>query len=506
MILSDKQAFLLKLVIAFTCGAVTVSGFAPYQLFFIPLLTLAIVFYLLVKTSSVKQSLLLGYFFGLGLFGFGVSWLHISINLFGGVSFIMAIAFTLLLILFLSLYPALVAWVTFRYRRCRTYVRLIVILPAVWTLAEWFRSWIFTGFPWLNLGYSQTDSPLAGIAPIFGVYGTSWLTAMTAGMFTLIIVGRKRDKLLAAVSLVCIWAFSLQSLEADWTRPKDKTLQVALIQGGIPQELKWLPEQRQKTIDLYLDLTEPYWGHDLILWPETALPLFYHEATPILKTIRQRSARSGSALISGLAWKDPETPHYFNSLIRFGETDQFYHKQHLVPFGEYLPFDSVLRPILSFLHIPMSSFSAGEQEQPILIAAGEVLGVSICYEDVFGELTIKALPQASLLINVSNDAWFGDSIAAHQHLQMARMRSIETGRYMLRATNTGISALIDEKGKIISRSPQHRTDVLAGQVIPYEGMTPYSKSGNVFIVGLMFALLGLSMSRQHPDKKKKKPA
>lgn len=495
-----KQLY-LKLAVSLAAGAVTVLGFSPYEYFFIPLITLGLLFYLLTYTTDARHAFWTGYSFGLGLFAAGVSWLHISINLFGGVTFLAAIGITLLLILFLSLYPGIAGWLIHRYKKCQPCVLLIIIMPAAWTLMEWFRSWIFTGFPWLNIGYSQTDSPLSGMAPILGIYGVSWITTMTAGLLCLVFVGRKREKILAAITLLCIWMFSIQSQQTEWTRPKDKTLRTALIQGAVPQKIKWLPEQRQETVDLYLNMTEPYWGYDLILWPETALPMFYHEAGNVIARIRENSRQYGSTLISGLAWKKPGTDHYYNSLIMFGETDTMYHKQHLVPFGEYLPFDELLRPVFHFLKIPMSSFSSGNQEQPVLVAAGEVLGVSICYEDAFGEEVIRALPQASLLVNVSNDAWFGDSIAPHQHLQMARMRAVETGRYMIRATNTGISAIIDQKGKIIRQSPQFKADAISAYVALYEGATPYSKTGNIFIVGLMIAMLGLCMTRSKQTEK-----
>ncbi|MDX1519843.1 MAG: apolipoprotein N-acyltransferase, partial [Gammaproteobacteria bacterium] len=323
----------LKLAISLGAGACAVTGFSPYHFFMVPFISLAVLFYLFITANKASEAFWCGYFFGLGLFGIGVSWLHISINLFGGVNLLAAAAITLLLILFISLYPALAGWLAYRYRNSQTYVVLIIVIPAAWTLMEWLRSWIFTGFPWLNMGYSQTDSPLSGIAPILGVYGVSWVTAMTAGMLCLVLVGRKREKILAAIALVCIWMFSIQSQMTEWTQPRNKSLQTALIQGGIPQAIKWLPEQRQKTIDLYLEMTEPYWGHDLIVWPETALPMFYHQATLVLDKIREKSLKHGSALISGIAWKDPAGDGYYNSLVLFGENDRMYHKQHLVPFG-----------------------------------------------------------------------------------------------------------------------------------------------------------------------------
>lgn len=486
-------------------GALTVLAFSPYDYFLIPFFTLGLLFYQFRSSRTSMQAFSSGYLFGLGLFGAGVSWLYISINLFGGVSLAGAILITLALILFLSLYPAISGWIVFRYRKCQTSIMLMLVMPAAWTLMEWCRSWIFTGFPWLNIGYTQTDSPMSGMAPILGVYGVGWLTAMTAGLFCLVAIGRKREKILAAIALLCIWMFALQSQQSEWTTPGERSLTTAVIQGGIEQQVKWLPEQRQKSIDTYMKMTEPYWGHDLILWPETALPMFYHQAGEVIAEIRRLSRQHGSHLVSGIAFMDPDSGRYYNSLILFGEIDDMYHKRHLVPFGEYLPFDKYLRPILGFLDIPMSSFSRGEQGNPVLVVSGEVIGVSICYEDVFGEQIIDAMPQASMLANVSNDAWFGDSLAPHQHLQMARMRAMETGRYMIRSTNTGISAIIDQKGKILDQLPQFGAHALSARVVPFEGSTPYSKTGNLFIIGLMIAILGLCMSR-HKHNADEKPA
>jgi apolipoprotein N-acyltransferase len=251
---------------------------------------------------------------------------------------------------------------------------------------------------------------------------------------------------------------------------------------------------------------EPYWGYELIIWPETAIPMFYHQALPVIEKLRELAQQHHTEFITGIPFMDPESKKYFNSVIVIGKTPDIYHKRHLVPFGEYLPFDHWLRPLLDFIQIPMSDFSAGHFAQPLIRAGGIPIGISICYEDVFGEEVIEALPQAQLLLNVSNDAWFGDSLAPHQHLQMARMRAMETGRYMLRATNNGISAIINEKGKIVAQLPQFEPRALSGRARLFSGATPYVLYGNKVIVILCFLMAVISTvlekSKSFPDIRK----
>ena len=268
---------------------------------------------------------------------------------------------------------------------------------------------------------------------------------------------------------------------------------VVLVQGNVSQDVKWLAEQRGPTLMRYLTLTRRHWGVDLVVWPETAVPAFYHVAQSFLDELGAEADRHGTALLTGIAVQDPEDGRYYNSVITVGGNDGIYRKRHLVPFGEFLPLVDLLGPIVDFMKIPMSDFSAGPPEQPLLNVAGQRVGVSICYEDTFGEEVIEALPDATLLVNVSNDAWFGDSIAPAQHLQMARMRALETGRYLLRATNTGISAIIGPQGEIIGRSPQFEAHDLKGSVQGMTGMTPYARWGNwMVIMGVLVLLLGLA--------------
>jgi apolipoprotein N-acyltransferase len=474
-------------------------AFAPFGYYFIGILSPAILFFFWLGATP-KQAFLYGYLYGFGMFGTGVNWLHISINLFGGVNLAGALLLTLLLIAFIALYPALVGFIA-----CRSFINrhanyLVLILPALWTLAEWCREWVLTGFPWLNLGNSQIDSPLAGLAPVTGIYGISFAVCLSAGCLVNLMITSNRGRIATLASLLILWLTSYCLYQHDWTRMETESLSVTLIQGAIPQEMKWMPEQRQPTFELYLGLSKPYWDSDIIVWPETAIPALYNNAKSFIDSLDAVAELHDVALLTGIPYKDMDKMKIHNSILLLGKEEGLYHKHHLVPFGEYLPFDRLLRPILYFLKIPMSDFSPGTNKPETLDTNKASIGVTICYEDAFGKEVIKTLPRATLLLNVSNDAWFGDSIAPHQHLQIAQMRALETGRYLVRATNTGISAVINEKGKIIARSPQFTADALSADVLTFQGATPYVITGNWMIVifCLMIVLFNLYQLQKKP--------
>ncbi|MCH9049291.1 MAG: apolipoprotein N-acyltransferase [Proteobacteria bacterium] len=451
--------------------------------------------------STPRDAGLFGYAFGFGMFGIGVNWLHISINLFGGVNLAGALIITFVLVTFLSLYPALITYVYQRYFGNKGIVPFLIVMPALWILAEWFRSSVFTGFPWLNVGYSQIDTPLSSLAPMLGVYGISWLTALISATLVALFRVTYKTRIVIICTFFITW-IALNLLNGiDWTTNKGNEVSVALIQGAIPQEIKWKPDQRQRTLDLYLSLSEQYKDSQLIIWPETAIPVLHHQAEEFIQQMADKARSQNHDYLVGIPFKDLDSNKFYNGIIVIGSNNDTYYKQHLVPFGEYLPFDKWLRPILNLMKMPMSDFSAGPNRRPVVLAANEIIGVSICYEDVFGEEIISALPDATLLVNISNDAWFGDSIAPHQHLQMARMRALETGRYMLRATNTGVSAIINEKGDITASSPQFIPHVTSGKVKTFEGLTPYARFGNWPVITAAFLLLLITffISKKLPE-------
>jgi len=469
-------------------GLIVPLGFSPYNYYIIPFLSLAVLFHFIGKATG-RQAFWYGYLFAFAMFGSGVNWLHISINLFGGINLPGALLCTYLLVAFISIYPALSCYLAKRFFNMNQLAFLLLGLPSCWVILEWGRSWIFTGFPWLNLGYSQIDSPLGGLAAVFGVYGITFTLVFLSSLLLLTFYVKIKFKLICIGSLLLIWFVCGQLYFMNWTERTQTDVSIAMMQGGIAQKDKWKAEMRQPSLDLYQDLSENYWGHNLIIWPETAIPAFYHDIDVLKTALLEKSRQHNTDILVGVPVFDTTNSNYYNAALIVNKDSEYYYKRHLVPFGEYLPFDDFLRPILKRLNIPMSNFSKGEKARPLLIGNSMNIGISICYEDTFGEEVIEALPEAEVLVNLSNDAWFGDSLAPHQHLQMARMRAMETGRYLLRATNTGVSAVIDEKGWVVKKSRQFQADTLSAQISLFSGSTPYVRMGNYPVLILSLSLL-----------------
>jgi apolipoprotein N-acyltransferase len=481
-------------VFAMLSGGLTTLAFAPFDLWV--LAVLGPMFLFLVWQQTGGASFKSGFFYGFGLLGSGVSWLYVSIAQFGDLGWLFPLIITLGFILFISLYYGLLGWLAARFESVGMVQKLVLIYPSLWILMEWFRGWFLTGFPWLQLGYSQLDSPLAGYAPLLGVLGVSWMVILSAGLLASLLTGRRGRHWLAS-ALLLIWLGGWLMEDIEWSRPTGEPISVALIQGNIPQAEKWLPEQLAPSLVLYANLTQMNLDRDLIIWPETAVSAFQFQVeeafiVPLEKRIREY----GTNLVFGVVQMDQQRSNYYNALVSLGnETRDHYYKGHLVPFTEYLPLKAVLWPLVDLFTIPMSDFSARQELKPLMQVGNHSVGMSICYEDAFGSEMIQALPEAAYLINVSNDAWFGDSLAPHQHLQIARMRALETSRYLLRSTNTGVSAIIAPNGRLNEVSPLLKEDVLKGEIVPLSGQTPYAQSGNLAMLLLLVVILILSLSR-----------
>ena len=478
----------LRRCFAIIAGAIVPLAFAPFNLYFFSFISLSALFYLWYETETSSETFILGYLFGLAMFGVGVNWLHISINLFGGMNIIGAYFFTFLLIAFISLYPALCGYFANRFLKDFYFIAL----PTLWLITEWCRGWVLTGFPWLNIGTSQTDSFFSHFAPILGDYGISFIVCVVAISITFLIRGNSKQRIIYSAVIILILMSSFLLKNINWTEKKGEELSVTLVQGAIPQKLKWISEYREKTYQIYSNLSGPYWSSDLIIWPETAIPSYYHLADDFISRITEKQQEFDTLFMSGIVNKDQTNNKYFNSILLMDSEHRFYNKHHLVPFGEYLPFKSLLDRLLRFLQIPMSDFSSGDFNNKLLETDKAIFGMSICYEDAYGTEVRQSLPDANILINVSNDAWFGDSLAPHQHLQIARMRAIENGRYMIRSTNNGISAVIDNKGNVVALSPQFEPHALHTKAELFIGETPYSKYGNNLIISISFFILLLS--------------
>ena len=477
-------------------GATCALAFAPYDVPVLAPVALAALFHLWGKATP-REAFRHGYLFGIGLFGVGVNWLHISINLFGGLGLLSASGVTFLLIAYLALFPALAGYGARKLATSNPARDQLLIWPALWVLSEWLRTWLFTGFPWLHLGYSQTDSLFGGLAPILGVFGISWAVALTAGAGLLLLRAAVRERIIAATCLLLLFTSGWLAGRVSWTLDSGTRRSIALVQGAVPLEVKWRAEFLDQSVERYISLTATHWGSNIIVWPETAIPAFASQVPDLLRQLTAEALRGGGDMYAGFPSVDTGNGQYFNSLLLLGANPQIYQKRHLVPFGEFTPVAIIFRKFAKLLNIPMSNFSPGHQQQPLLRGQHGIAGVSICYEDAFGEEIIQALPEAELLINVSNDGWFGDSAAPHQHLQMARMRARETGRYLLRATNSGISAIIDPEGRVRAQAPQFLPFVLTGNITLFSGLTPYARFGNwpVMLLAICLILPGLLARR-----------
>lgn len=483
---------LLVLLCAALAGASLPLAFAPYGIFPLAVASPAALF-LLWRNATPGVAAMRGWCFGLGMFGHGVWWVQVSIHRFGLPLYSFSVTMTVLFVAFMALYPAVIGWACRRLPAPSENWRLCALMVPLWVLGEWVRGWLFSGFPWLHLGYSQVGTWLGHWAPLGGVHASSLaVCAMAAlGVLGLCSRGRRRTLALSLMLLVPLAALALAS--PAWTHGVGAIRKVALIQGAVPQAVKWRAEYREQTIALYENLSAPHWTRDVIIWPETALPAFPEEIADALARLDARARAHRAALLVGMPSGSPREGAYFNSVALLDGSGLHYDKHHLVPFGEYLPFDAWLRPVLDFLTIPMSSFAPGPERQPALAHGALRFGISICYEDAYASEVRKALPEANVLVNVSDDAWFGDTIAPHQHLQITQMRALETGRYLLRATNTGISAIIDPKGRIRARSPQFEPFVLEGEMRAYVGLTPFARWGHLPVMGGCAILLALAV-------------
>jgi len=488
-------------LIALLAGLALPLSFAPYGLWPLAMLSLTVLFHAW-REGTPKAAALRGYLFGVGMFGHGVSWIQVSIHKFGLPMYSFSVTMTALFVLFMALYPALAGWLVRRLPARDETWRTLLVAPVVWTLVECIRGAFLSGFPWLVVGYGQVDSWFAGYVPLAGAYGASLAVALAAAALAQVVAagprggsasgtGRLRIPACAAVTLAALPLAGVWLGRIEWTASMGPPARVALVQGAVPQAAKWRPEYREPTLRLYAELSEPHWGKNVVVWPESALPAFPQEIEGFLSTLSDRAREAGTAFMVGIPTGDARGA-YYNSLLMLGAGEGRYDKHHLVPFGEYLPFDAQLRPLLNFLAIPMSSFTPGDERQAPLVAGGLRFGASICYEDAYATEVRKALPAANVLVNVSDDAWFGDSLAPHQHLEIARVRALEAGRPLLRATNTGISAIIDHRGRVSARSPQFEPYVLTGEADARSGPTPFVRYGHWPVYAVSALLLGLA--------------
>ena len=515
MFAHQRLRTLLALCLAAGCGALLPLTLAPFDWWPLGILSIGGWFWLL--NVRPRHAAALGFAYGIGKFGVGVSWVYVSMRLYGGASVPLAVFLVLLFVVGLSVFSLLQGWLYRRVAAGRSPLSAAGLFAAVWVLFEWLLTWFLTGFPWLYAGYAHLGTPLVHLLPVGGVSLASLGIVMTSVFLVVTITGVPAlakvsasarmpelasapdhgnasvltgGRWIAALLLASApWVAGLALSTVEWVRPASSHT-VALVQGNVDQSIKWQAENRMPIVNRYLEMTEPYWGHDLVVWPEAAITLFENQAGEVLEMLDERGEQSGTTVVFGIptAERIPGGDWLiYNSALATGVGNGRYTKRRLVPFGDYVPFAGLLRGLIGFFDLPMSAFRPGAWGQGSLDTGVGRAAMGICYEIAYGELMRTSAAQADVLVTITNDTWFGASIGPLQHAQMARARAVENGRWLLRGTNNGVTAIVDHGGRVVSALPQFERSVLAGEFRIMEGHTPYNRHGDAWLVALCFA-------------------
>ncbi len=493
--------------VALLAGALLGLSFAPVGWWPLAILSPALLIYLW-DGAAPRRAASLGFWFNAGTFSVGTYWLYISLRLIGHAPIPLALLLMAALVAIMGAYHALLGWAIAKYFPTRGAVRWLVAIPGAWLLIEWFRSWFLSGFGWLALGYAHTDNWLGGFAPLIGQQGLGLVSVVLAGALVTLALGSQRARVIAGAVVVITGGTALAVRNVEWTRPFGKPITVAIVQGAIPQDEKWITDNLQKILDTFETLTPQAHGADLIVWPESTIPdpINYH--VDYMRGIYQAASASGSSLLMGAIrlQQNEKTgeEEAFNSVLVWDRATPgvgFYDKNHLVPFSEFFPVPGFIRKWLRLMDLPYADFNRGAEFQEPLEAAGQKISIGICYEDAYAASMLPGMKTATMLVNVTNDSWFGHSTARYQHLQISRMRARETGRPMVRAANDGVSAVIGARGEITARAPEYEANVMRAALQPRAGLTPYARTGNwpVVSLALVFALFGAYLGRRRKN-------
>jgi len=489
--------------VALVAGAALSLSFSPFGWWPVAMLSPALLFWLW-QGATPRRAAALGFWFSFGTFSVGTYWLYVSLQLIGHAPVPLALFLMLGLAAIMGSYHALLGWVVARFLPSRGPLLWMIGLPGAWLLMEWWRSWFLTGFGWLALGYAHTDNWLGALAPVVGQYGLGLLTLVMAGALATLLLGTRRERIAAGVVVVVPWAVAFALRGIEWTQPSGRVIEVAVVQGAVPQDEKWIAGNLDGILALYQARTREAHGADIIFWPESAVPDLANNHIHFYRDVYAEASARGSAMVMGTMRaevKPDGEDEYFNSVLAMDKDTPgvgWHDKHHLVPFSEFFPVPQFVRNWMRLAALPYSDFNRGAAEQPPLEAGGQKIAVGVCYEDAYGATLLPAMRTATLLANVTNDAWFGRSTARYQHLQISRLRAMETGRPMVRAANDGISAVIDAHGGLSATAPEYEANVMRAKLQPRIGLTPYARVGNwpIVCLALVFACVGAYFRRR----------
>ena len=499
----QNNPFYIVEILAVIFGALIPFSFAPYNIFWLQFPLLAYLF-LVCLEQRPGLTFLRSFLFGLGWFVHGIHWLFYSLHYHGGSPVFLAVLMVVILAAVLALFPAFALYLANKFIKASKATMLLLVYPIVLVIFEWLRGYVLTGLPWVQLGTAHVDTYLAGYAPIIGGLGMALMVSVVSGALSLLLfksfiekgISIKPYVKMAVPVVVVIYVAGFLLGLINWTQPVGESIKVSLIQGNVPQSEKWKRENYRSTLEMYRQLTQLNYQSDLVIWPETAVPGFKSRVLPYLNELAIEAEKTQTDILMGIFISDPVTKRYYNSVITLD--NQMYQKRHLVPLGEYFPFRALLDFFAQWINIPLSDIDLGKKEQPLVEAAGQKIGINICFEDVFDRDVLLDLPEATLLVNVSNDAWFDASPQPWQHHQIARIRALETGRFLLRGTNTGVTSVIGVKGEVVAIIPQFKREVLTTDVQGYQGSTPYVLWANYLLIISGLFVLGFIYKKNRP--------
>ena len=488
----NKKLLAFQILLGAILGAIQVLAFAPYSYWFLVYPSIIGILILLQQVQKgTKKLFLVSFTYSLSMFLALLYWIHVSMDLFGGMPLIASISLIVLLCSYLALYPTLALWATFkissRFAIDSKSIRYLLIFPVFWLISDWARGVMLTGFPWGYLGYSHLDTPLIGLAPVFGVQGVTLAILLISGAFTLLI---EKQSMKVSIFLILTLLGSGFLLSFQTYTTLQAPIKVSLVQANIDQNEKWAKGALKPSLEKLLDLSKLGSSSDLIIWPESAIAALEINMKRFLQNQSEIFKENNQVLISGIIEYDLSSDQYYNSIITLGDlpteleysplSKNRYRKHHLLPVGEFVPFEDLLRPLAPYFNLPMSSFNRGEMIQKNLSVKNINIASALCYEIIFSEQLRQNIDKnTGIILTLSNDAWFGDSIGPAQHLEIARMRAVEFARPLIRSTNNGITAIFNDRGDELGRVASFKTDVLSREVQPALGVTPFQRLGEL---------------------------